>query len=395
MQTSYTKKNEFLNKLLSVGFGITLFYFSLIYQNRVGIVRLSISFPQIAVFSLFGLFHAFNVFEIKKLINKETTNILDLFFLFFLYTAFYNVVLLPLSGFALIQWGLVILILFSSFISELTGKVLPNVFMGQSPIALLVFGIILFFIKVAIFYMLPPNIYNTIIRGNKTLENIIGVCAIIMLVGGIILLLGQFKTVFSGISNSYPIKKIPNSQNFIAYLGNCVKNIFASIGKLLLLVFSVNILIIGGIIIVLTAGIFIIFIVDNIIQDVLQAVEPFLEKLLSTGEDSIEASTLYGLTQSAVLIALTFYEFMAYKNNKDNLDTKYKTLLIEYFDEEKTIDASKKIQLEAELKEKIMHYSFFTKIQNANSESLQKLGTKIQQEAPQIQANNIQGENNE
>lgn len=101
--------------------GIWLLYLSCLYLSAGGDMRLKIAmYPDMPVYLMFGAIHAYIMHQFNRIRYDEVRKfgpaeetlyiVADLF----VYAAFYNIVLLPLCGIGIIEWGLIAYMLFST-----------------------------------------------------------------------------------------------------------------------------------------------------------------------------------------------------------------------------------------------------------------------------------------
>lgn len=284
---------------------------SLYVQN--GVVDLTLfMFPQAAVYFLLGFFHAHNVWSLDNLIRKKQ-DFFPLISYTILYTGWYNVVLLPESGLGYIEWAIVFIALTMNFINEAFAKKIHNPFMGQRPLVLLFFGLALFLLKMFLFYVFKDNIYESVFLQNDTARNLVGIFSVC----GIGLLLMQ---LYQHITNRFGInidKKKAHSwgKKLTRMLGGLLRKVFQ-----LLTVFCTLPVVL---IVVSSAGLIALIIAfktaNEMYQDILALMEPFLAKILSTGENRIHPSHLYSLLQTVAMMTVLFYTVYIEKNMKTEL----------------------------------------------------------------------------
>ncbi len=308
-----TLAETYAHKALLLGFGIFVFWLSSMYVNKAGMVRLTVTyFPQIAIVSLFGFFHALNAYNFRTSIRHEGVTgvslVLDLLGLFFVYSAFYNVVLLPYSGLAVLEWVILALVLFGDFFSELLGRKVSAAFIGQNPMMLLFLGIIFCIIKFLIFFFFDSsNIYDVYVRGNATLRTLMTVFVAVVMVMGIVLLLNQLKTL---VANRSPAVG-KGAVGIWHKIGGFFKSLGRFIANAATTLLSAHVLMIVLCVVLLIAAVVLMFLQHQIFTDILAAIEPLLEKF-TTGENSVVASTLYGMAQVGALILVTGYQVVSY-----------------------------------------------------------------------------------
>ncbi len=388
--------NKTASRLYTIFFGIVILFFSSIYQIPGGIRINILIYPQIGIYALLGFFHAFNMMRFKswnykcncvktakknisdaesseypaeKLIggNFESGKlsayeVLDLISDWFLYTAWYNVILFPLSGFGVIEWAGVFVILICGFISDLTGttfaedSVVENVsddnatstaenavitvpvnnavttsgdgvsdgnavatvpgknlqkmstgqkivgtaaFLGQSPMMLLITGSALYIFKIAVFYLLPANLYLEAFHGNSLARTMIVFFCLLGITALFSLLKKNMKATFSQKQQ----KEIKNTAVKIAKkTASGIKKFFSKLAKMISAKAFFIFCIIAVFVVILIAGAFAL----NIYNKILQFVEPFMENLMKNGKTLIIPTKLYGLCQTISLVAILF-----------------------------------------------------------------------------------------
>ena len=292
-----------------VAFTLSTYYF------RNGNLKLNfVLFPQMAVYILLGFFHAYNVWSLENVVSRQQKNILMLFCYFLAYTAWYNIVLLPESGLGYIEWIIVFVVLTTNLINEICSKKISNPFMGQRPLVLVFFGAILFILKIIFFYLFKDNIYDQFILHNKLARLFVVLFSIV----GLILLLQQ---LYKHITNRLEVKI--DTKKAWKTLKDFLKFLFSIIKKGIMLLFSmvslpVFIIIIASVVIICLGISFATakFIYDNI----LEFIEPLLEKLASTGENSIHPSVPYYTLQTISMTIILFYTIWIEKRMSKNLE---------------------------------------------------------------------------
>ncbi len=419
--------NKTASRLYTIFFGIVILFFSSIYQIPGGIRINILIYPQVGIYALLGFFHAFNMMRFKswnykynsvktskkhisdaeiseysaeKLASGNFENgklsayeVLDLISDWFLYTAWYNVILFPLSGFGVIEWAGVFVILICGFISDLTGTTfaeenvntvsdgnavntadaattnentaLPapdknavtsaegavsnenavttadvpvpcnnavsttgdNVskgnaggsapgknlqktsagqkiagtaaFLGQSPMMLLITGSALYIFKIAVFYLLPANLYLEAFHGNSLARTMIVFFCLL----GITALFSLLKKNMKATLTQKQQEEIKNTAAKIAKkTASGIKKFFSKLAKMISAKAFFIFCIIAVFAVILIAGAFAL----NIYNKILQFVEPFMENLMKNGKTLIIPTKLYGLCQTISLVAILF-----------------------------------------------------------------------------------------
>ena len=419
--------NKTASRLYTIFFGIVILFFSSIYQIPGGIRINILIYPQVGIYALLGFFHAFNMMRFKswnykfnsvkkskkhisdaeiseysaeKLASGNFENgklsayeVLDLISDWFLYTAWYNVILFPLSGFGVIEWAGVFVILICGFISDLTGTTfaeenvnavsdvnavsaadavannenaalpapdknavtsaegaVPNekavttadvpvpcnnavrtagdnvsngnaegsapgknlqktsagqkiagtaAFLGQSPMMLLITGSALYIFKIAVFYLLPANLYLEAFHGNSLARTMIVFFCLL----GITALFSLLKKNMKATLTQKQQEEIKNTAAKIAKkTASGIKKFFSKLAKMISAKAFFIFCIIAVFAVILIAGAFAL----NIYNKILQFVEPFMENLMKNGKTLIIPTKLYGLCQTISLVAILF-----------------------------------------------------------------------------------------
>jgi hypothetical protein len=140
------------------------------------------------------------------------------------------------------------------------------------------------------------------------------VAAVIAL--GVVLLLSQLKALL--VNRSEGRKKA--AQGVMAKIGSFFKSLGKFLKNAAMSLFSAHVVLIIGSVLILVGGIVVILVNRQIFNDLLAAVEPFLEKI-TTGENSVVPSTMYGMAQSVTLILVTGYQVVAYVVLQRSLDS--------------------------------------------------------------------------
>ena len=186
--------------------------------------------------------------------------------------------------------------------------------MGQRPLVLIFFGAILFILKIIFFYLFKDNIYDQMILHNKLARLFVVLFSIV----GLILLLQQ---LYKHITNRLEVKI--DEKKAWKTIKDLLKFIFSIIKKGIMLLFSmvslpVFIIVIAAVVIICLGINFATakFIYDNI----LEFIEPLLEKLASTGENTIHPSVLYFTLQTISMAIILFYTIWIEKRMSRNLE---------------------------------------------------------------------------
>lgn len=295
----------------SLVIGVWFLYLSSAYRSLGGSIKFSILlFPQNMVFIIFGIFQAYNFYEIKKVVNEEYTNhkgfkepayisYIRLIADSLIYTSFYSIVLFPISGIGIVEYAIVAIVIFSDFLYKLFPKRKNfEISIGQIPISVLSFGVLLFLIKIFVFYFFPDDMYNEVFVGNATARWLIA----IMSGGAIILLLSQLKTRVFGTTKA--------ASKFFAKIISLLARLFGYVVQTLLSICSPIVLLA----IIAVSGISVFFSIDSIKNDIVNLLKPFLQKILTTGENKVQISNLYQVFQMISFVLILFHQLLSYFN---------------------------------------------------------------------------------
>lgn len=283
----------------------TLTLSSLYWVNGTELLSVTI-FPQFAIFAILGFFHAYNIWELENVITKKQSGMLPLIVYFLLYTAWYNAVLLPESGLGYMEWILVLLVLTSNFMTEISGKKINNPFMGQRPMVLLFFGVLLFFCKQIIFYLFEGNLYDQFILGNSTGHLFIGLFSVF----GVFLLVKQLG---KHVSNRIPLKisagKLTSlKESFFSFVKSGAQAVSALVMSLFTGPALIAVIIIG-ILVALLSGLWgVVFLKKLLYDNIVNIVNPLLERLATTGENNkLVPSVPYYVAQLLSLVTVLIH----------------------------------------------------------------------------------------
>lgn len=174
-------KNAMFYGTLKFTLGVWTLYLSSLYMSRNGNLRLKIIFwPDSIVYLMFGVVVAYIYDKYYEVMYDQYDLAVPkrLFFFIgdvFAFTAFFSIVLFPLSGFGIFQWGLMAYFIFSNLVLAKN-----NDFMRFfEPLSLLILGMMMFIIKVGSQYLLSQNPYQQFISGNTTMRWLIfGIAAV-------------------------------------------------------------------------------------------------------------------------------------------------------------------------------------------------------------------------
>ena len=190
--------------------------------------------------------------------------------------------------------------------------------MGQRPMVLLFFGVVLFLCKQILFYLFQSNLYKQFTLGNKTARLCIGLFAVL----GIILLLKQLG---KHISNQIPVRFSQDQVKgllvrFLEFIKSTAKTVVTTITSLvtgpalIVIICIAALLAMGG----LVAGI---QIAKRTYDDILDIVEPLLQTIASTGKNRVTPSTAFHCTQTLSLLTVCFYTVSIESNMKKRMNT--------------------------------------------------------------------------
>lgn len=350
MTKSIKEEHNKTNKLFLLAMSIFFIDISLLYINNVGHLLLNQTMLiTLLVSFICGLFHALKTIKLVKSVD-ENDYPLTLIFLSLIYTAWYNVILLSISGIAVLEWALFALIIFSDFILTSTGKNNQSIsYIGSSDVTLIILGAIMFIGKWIFYVLAPDNIYVQMFTGNTTARNII---LIFCIVGLIYLLSSLIRFAKAKISVSE--KQKSKTKNFFKKIGKMIKIFFSLIFKGPAAIIVLFCLILIGGIIIFSEG-------KTICNDVLNFVEPILKKLSSTGKATIVPSIFYFISEFIVLASVLIF-FFSYRQHLEKLaEKKLENELAENVKNLK-IPEQEKLQLYNEGENKIKNEKHFIQI---------------------------------
>ncbi len=307
--SSLEKLKNLSFKTISLAIAIVVFYLSSLYLDN-SYVRLTFVLQQTAIFALLGFLHAYNVYSLDNIINRQKKSIFTLFCYFLVYTAWYNVVLFPMSGLGLIEYIIVFAVLSSNLYTEIATKKINNPFMGQRPMVLVYFGMILFLIKLIIFFAITgDNVYDSIILENETARFSVGIFSVV----GVVFLVVQ---LCKHITNKFKIKVNKSKTEKIFNFIFCIikKGIATLVSIISLPIIIIALLIVGLGILAIGA-----IELNGIYNDILKFVEHFFESISSTGENSLQPSTFYFVFQTVSMIIVLFYTIHIEEIMKKNI----------------------------------------------------------------------------
>lgn len=327
MTKTKSEKSKITNKLFLLSLSIFLIDFSILYLNDFGKILLNqVMLSSLAVSFVFGFFHGLKIYRIEKYIEGKNS-LLSLLYLSCVFTAWYNVILLPVSGFGAMEWILFSVIIFSDFLISASGKSKESnlassiSYISSSNSNLMIFGSLMFIVKSVIFNLLPDNLYVSSFVGNQTARNFVLLFCVI----GLICLL-SFLIKFAKSKVSVSQKQKSAVLGFFKIIGKSILNffslIFTAISGPILIVIIFCVIFIAGIVIFAEAG--------AICDDILKFVEPVLIKLTSTGKAAIIQSSFYFVIQFLVFAAVLVFSF-TYKNHLE--DCAKRKIELEIYDE--------------------------------------------------------------
>ena len=287
---------------LTLAISFVVFTLSSLYAQN-GYIKLNVTlFPQIVVFVIFGFLHAYNVwtFEISA---GSSGGVGMLTGYFFMYSAWYNVILLSESGIGYVEWFIVLLVLGSSFFNQLFSRPfrMPQL-NTQRPLVLIFFGIMLFLIKIFLYHLFSDNIYDSTFLINDTARFIVFVFSIL---GAAVLLIQLIRFARHRLNMDIPPKNsaLSFAQRACFTVLAAVKAFIRLLGTLVSGPYVILILAVAGLLIF---GISF-FVANKIYRDVLLLVEPILERLLSTGKNSVYPSIFYYTCQLVCVSIILLY----------------------------------------------------------------------------------------
>ena len=285
-------------------------------------------FPDFVITLIFAFISSVHVLSAKVQYGGDKS-LFSVLPSFLFYGSFYNVVLLPLSGFGLVEWIIVFFILMGKSGLIFEGKrekskeknwaekfLSSSHALFQGVLGTVSLGLVLFMIKVFIFYLFPSNIYIQSFTGNKTARFILA----LLCITGLVVLLGQLKDSVMqnlGIKKKGEDKKKEGTKVFSKILKaflSFIKKIFSFLLNLL----SANVLMIIIFIAVLVIALISVCTAMTIFNDILDFISPYLEKLTETGRGRIQMSQTYGICQTVSLVCTLFYCLWESLQTEDN-----------------------------------------------------------------------------
>jgi len=305
--------------------GVWLLYLSSLYVSGSGNYLLKITFfPDMQVYLIFGAITAFIYHSYYRVMYNDGRRgrlplpVITLAYVadVLAFTSLYSIVLFPLCGFGVIQWLLIIYILFSQLVVSKKN----DIYRYFSPLSLLIFCSLMYIVKAFVQYVFPINIYQTLIIANDTARWIIFAIAVI---AGIY----QLINLFASKKSTEPIQiesKIPA----ISLVGKQIKR---GIGFVLTAGFIIPL--IG---ILLSGGLILFFVVFKIEADFWKLFGPLLDKLLTTDRRNILQSQSLSFFQLSALFIYFIYFFINYEIFNSYVRDKSKKIMkyLRYYPEE-------------------------------------------------------------
>lgn len=302
------KIDSLANKFLLLAFSLVMFYLSVIFRTRGGVIRLSIfNYFNTIAYSIFAVMHALHLFIFMRQ-NEKKVGVLDYISYVFLFFAFYSVVLLPASGFAMAEWLVVTFYLFPGLVSAITplkenGRVYR--IQAQNPLLLMSVGILMMLFKVMLWWTSPDNLYLSTVAGNKSLR----MALVVLCAAGIFVLVNQWMN-----RNRQARESKGKVAEGIQKGVKAVSQILSSIWSFVLTIFS------GPVILIIICILILIFIIcaalfaNGVINDIQDIIEPFLDKMLTTGQDSVIKSKFYTICQVSAFVGCTVFQIILMLN---------------------------------------------------------------------------------
>ncbi len=347
--SSLEKLKELSFKTTSLAIAIVVFYLSSLYLDN-SYIRLTFVLQQTAIFALLGFLHAYNVYSLDNIINRQKQNMVMLFCYFLVYTAWYNVVLFPMSGLGLIEYGIVFVVLSSNLYTEIATEKKKNPFMGQKPMVLVYFGMILFLIKIIIFFTITgDNIYDSLILENETARFLVGIFSVV----GVVFLIMQ---LCKHITNKFEINvNKSKTEKIFSFVFSVIKKGITAIISIISLPIIIIVMLIIGLGVLAIGAIEL----NGIYNDILKFVEHLLEKSTSTGENSLQPSNFYFVFQTISMIIVLFYTSCIEDIMKENIIKNIEMRIVneidklEINDKEQLLNETKKMLIDNRFNEQL------------------------------------------
>jgi len=326
------KIDEISNSLFKIAFSLFLLFLSTTFVTAGQNFRTTlVLFPQTAVYGVFALLHAF-AYLCEKEAFYHNSSPLDFIASTIQFWAFYTVILLPLSGLGLLQWLITFFVLSANLVSSsfALNKVTER-FSGLTTLDFTVFGIFMFCIKIGIFYFLPDNLYDEFITGNTVIRYVIAGISTVFLLAGIIALIRQFVLNAFCEDKRANQKKVSKNQkkSFVKSLGRFLVRTGKKVTKTVAVLFTGGQILILFFILILVSGGLCLFLVKGFLDGILAFIEPFLKRLLTSGEYFIPKNQLYGLFQSGALILSLFVQLWKERQGKAAMEKMNQNLMPE------------------------------------------------------------------
>lgn len=315
---------DYSKKILILGLGFLCTVSSLVFQSRAGYIRLAINnvFSDLTMFVI-STMCAFNIYEYVHACEGRGKafsflDILEVAGYMLMSCGFFNVVMIPSSGFGFIE--IIVVLVYLLGISLAQGIKTKKIrFTGKNPWGIYIFGCLLLIIKVFLFYLLDENVYLQFAEGNTLLRSLIFAITLFGALG-ILRLLSGIGSASLGI---VPEKKRRSKADIKNVVVKVWKSLVQGIKKLVsfvLVCFSgwvgIIILVVGGLV-VLGIGI---FAFNKFFDSVMHFVEPLLQKFLTTGEYTVNPGPVYTFGQILALLIYTFFVFYITKTSATNIE---------------------------------------------------------------------------
>lgn len=327
-KTAFT---DFSKKILLLGFGLSCYLLSLIFQSRAGYFRLAINnyFSVMTNFVL-GVLNAQSIYEYVHACandknNFSVINVFEFVAYVFFSCGFFNVVMIPFSGFGIVEVIIVFIYMIGNIVSK-TIKTKKINFSGQDPWSVLLFGIVLMVLKFFTYYFVDDNIYLQFVEGNTVLRFVIFAITLVGAVGIVKSLVRICEANLGGVN----VKKGKPKTNFkdavisfLLFIGAMIKKLV----KFILGVFTgwVGVLILL-VVFLLAVGIGF-FLVDQFFNSVMRLVEPILQKFMTTGEYSVNSGLMYTVCQFSALAIYVMFVFVITNAGKNEIENQCDRLL--------------------------------------------------------------------
>ena len=321
------KFTAYSRKLFSLGFGSLCLLLSLIFQSRAGFIRLAVHdhFSVAIVFILsvlnaWGLFRYVSAYSYRE--QSPLESVLD-FLTYLLFSAgLFNVVMFPASGLGIAEMVILMIFMLGNFsMSHINTDRIK--FAGMGPWSTAIFGLILWTVKLVTFYFFEDSIYSQMVSGNSIVRGIIFAFAII---GAFVLFRHVSKIGEAHVGIKTQKKKIDAKNVFIA-IGKTVASAVKNFCTFVFSIFTGWV----GIIVILIAGLLIlgigIFAFQSFFDAVMKPVEIILQKLMTTGEYSVNPSMAYTVCQISAMLIYIVFSFLLTASCSKSLDAKCGRLL--------------------------------------------------------------------